>query len=391
MRAIEEHALEERGRGIKRRRVAGAQLAVDLDQRLFWLADRVAAQGVGDDVAHVVALGEEEFERGDAAFDDAVQPLGGELEVGLDDHFSGGGIDHVRGGDCGIELGSFNLNAANFAGAQRLEDAGRDLASGVGHFFTAYHDRVCRLRAEQVGRLGGVAGDGPVQLAVLHRDGVDGVEGLEDLFVGLQAECAQEDRAEELALAVDADVEGVLLVVFELDPRAAVGDDLAEEVGAVVGRLEEDAGRAVQLRNDHALGAVDDEGAVLGHQRNVAEEDFLLLDVADGLGAGLGVLVVDGEAHRHLERGGVGHAALFAFGLVVLQLQTDRVAALVAEVRGVLVVGAAFMAKHIAGMERVGDDHRAAAYAGGAEVMQSLEVTAFALPVADGEIHKVEL
>ena len=70
------------------------------------------------------------------------------------------------------------------------------------------------------------------------------------------------------------------------------------------------------------------------------------------LGAGLGVLVVDGEAHGDLERRGVGHAALFALRLVVLQLQADRVAALVAEVGRVLVVGAALVAEHIAGMER---------------------------------------
>ena len=78
-------------------------------------------------------------------------------------------------------------------------------------------------------------------------DGVDGVEGLQDLLVGAQAERAQEDGAQELALAVDADVERVLLVVLELHPAAAVRDDLAQEVGAVVGRLEEDAGRTVQL------------------------------------------------------------------------------------------------------------------------------------------------
>ena len=59
---IEEHAFEERGGGVERRRVAGTQLAVDLDERLFGLAHGVAAEGVGDDVAHVVALGEEDLE-----------------------------------------------------------------------------------------------------------------------------------------------------------------------------------------------------------------------------------------------------------------------------------------------------------------------------------------
>ncbi len=60
-----------------------------------------------------------------------------------------------------------------------------------------------------------------------------------------------------------------------------------------------------------ALGTVDDEGAVLRHERDVAEEDLLLLHVAEGLDAGLGVLVVDLQADGDLEWSGVGHAALF--------------------------------------------------------------------------------
>ncbi len=59
---IEEHAFEERSRGVERRWVAGTQLAVDLDERFLGLAHGVAAEGVGDDVAHVVALGEEDLE-----------------------------------------------------------------------------------------------------------------------------------------------------------------------------------------------------------------------------------------------------------------------------------------------------------------------------------------
>ncbi len=47
--------------------------------------------------------------------------------------------------------------------------------------------------------------------------------------------------------------------------------------------VEEHARRAVQLRDDDALGTVDDEGAVLGHQRDFAQIDLLLLHVLDGL------------------------------------------------------------------------------------------------------------
>ena len=231
----------------------------------------------------------------------------------------------------------------------------------------------------------------PVQLAVTHVDRVDRVEGLEDLLVRAQAERAQEDRAQELALAIDADVQDVLLVVLELDPRAAVRNDLAQEVGAVVRRLKEDAGRTVQLRHDDALGAVHDERAVGRHQRDVAEEDFLLLHVAQGLHARLRVLVVDLQPDRDLQRSGVGHAALFALCLVVLQLQTHRVTALGAEVRRVLVVGSAEMAEHVARVEGVGDDHVAAVDAGRAQVVQPLQVAALALPVADGVIDELEL
>ena len=76
----------------------------------------------------------------------------------------------------------------------------------------------------------------------------------------------------------------------------------------------------MQLADDDALGAVDDEGTVLGHQRDFAEVDLLLLHVADRLRAGLLVLVPDDQADDDLDRRGVGHAALVALVDVVLRL-----------------------------------------------------------------------
>ncbi len=223
---IEEHAFEERGRGVERRWVAGTELAVDLDQRLFGLAHGVAPEGVGDDVAHVVALGEEDLEAGDAGLDDLVQLVGGELLVGLVEQLAGGEIDDVGGGHGAIELAGLNLHLLDFVAAQALERVRRDLARGGGELFTLDGDGGRGSGALQVGELA-LGSDLPVQLAVLHVDGVDRVEGLENLLVGAQAKGAEEDGSEELALAVDADVEGVLLVVLELYPAAAVGDDLA--------------------------------------------------------------------------------------------------------------------------------------------------------------------
>src|SRR5439155_15615083 len=58
------------------------------------------------------------------------------------------------------------------------------------------------------------------------------------------------------------------------------------------------------LRHDHPLGAVDDEGAPLGHHREVPHEDRLLADLAR--------LLVD-EADSHRERSLVGQVLLTAF------------------------------------------------------------------------------
>ena len=97
------------------------------------------------------------------------------------------------------------------------------------------------------------------------------------------------------------------LVDLELQPRTARRDDLGGVdvlVGGLVGRaLEVDAGRADELRHDDTLGAVDDEGALVGHEREVAHEDRLGLDLA-----GLVVHELGGDEQRR----GVGEVLVRA-------------------------------------------------------------------------------
>ena len=151
------------------------------------------------------------------------------------------------------------------------------------------------------------------------------VEVVEQLF-GRVAERAQQHRRVQLAAAIDADVEDVLVVELEVEPRAAVRDhagaveQLARRVRLALVVVEEHAGRAVQLRDDDALGAVDDERARVGHQRDLAEVDLLLLHVADRLDAGLLVDVPHDEADDDLDRRGERHAAGAALVDVVLGL-----------------------------------------------------------------------
>jgi hypothetical protein len=97
--------------------------------------------------------------------------------------------------------------------------------------------------------------------------------------------------------------------------------------------VEEHARRTMQLGDDDALGAVDDEGAVLGHERDLAHVDLLLLHVLDGLGRGLAV--IDDQAHGDTQRGAIGQATVAALALV-----ERRLAQLVSDVfqRGVAAV-----------------------------------------------------
>jgi hypothetical protein len=233
--------------------------------------------------------------------------------------------------------------------------------------------------------------DGPEELVVADTDAGYAIERAQNLLVGLVAQGAQKHRTVEFSLSVDTNVQDVLVIVFEFDPASPVRDNLAQVVTLRRHALEENAGRAVELGDNHAFGAVDDERAVVRHERNLAEEDFLLLDVADALGAGLRILGVDGQPDRDFQRSGVGHPALLALLLVVFQLQAHGVAALVAKCDDVPVEGAAMLAQHVSGVERVRADGCAALAAGGPQVVETFEIAALAFPVADGIIHELQL
>ena len=148
------------------------------------------------------------------------------------------------------------------------------------------------------------------------------VEGVEDLL-GIHAEREQQRRHRNFPAPVDARIDDVLGVELDVQPRAAIRNDARGEqqlpgrMGLALVVIEEHARRAVHLGNDHALGAVDDEGAVVGHERDIAHVDILLLDVLDRLGPRLLVDIEHDEAQGHLERRGIGHAALAALVDVV--------------------------------------------------------------------------
>ena len=185
----------------------------------------------------------------------------------------------------------------------------------------------CRLDRRRLARAGSLVdldqrlvlrrGDVLLLLPLTLEEVELGDEALEEagsvLFV--VAAGAQQREDAHAALAGDAgaggDVLAGLVLDVELQPLAAVRVDraldelvLAEVAEAeALARLEDDAGAAHELRHDDALGAVDDERALLGHHREVAHEDGLLFDLAR---------VAVHEPGAHEDRRAVGHVLLLA-------------------------------------------------------------------------------
>jgi len=94
----------------------------------------------------------------------------------------------------------------------------------------------------------------------------------------------QQRRHRQLALAIDFYRKQMLIAGLELQPRAAIGNELARKKSparrGILIRRKVDAGRTHQLAHDYAFGAIDDERSFTGHQREITHEDFLLDDFA---------------------------------------------------------------------------------------------------------------
>ncbi len=140
---VEEHAVEERGRGVERRRIARTQLAVDLDQRFLRRLHRIAAQRGADDRAHIVALREEDVHFGDARFHHLRQLVGRQLGVGFQQHFAGVGVDHIGGNERAFQIAEVNFDLGNLVLLDFLHHRSRDLAAGVGDLFAALGRDAC--------------------------------------------------------------------------------------------------------------------------------------------------------------------------------------------------------------------------------------------------------
>ena len=318
---IEEQRLEHVLRGVERRRLARTHDTIDVEQRVLARDVLVDVERIADVGADIDVVDVEQRQLLVAGLVQRLQILLGDLLARFRVDLAGLRVDEV--------FRDVMTDQLLVGHAQRLEAllgelarlAHGELLAGLQHDLAGVGvdqivDRL--VAAEAVG----IERHAPAVLLPL----VDhlAIEGVEDLL-GVHAERVEQRRHRDLPAPVDARIDDVLGVELDVEPGAAIGNDaggeqeLARGMGLALVVIEEHAGRAVHLRNDHALGAVDDEGAVVGHERDVAHVDILLLDVLDRLGAGLLVDIEHDEAQRHLERRGIGHAALAALVDVVFR------------------------------------------------------------------------
>ncbi len=323
---VEEQRLEHRFGGFDGRRLARTHDAVDVEQRVLADGVLVHAQGVAHvgadrdvvDVQHVdgaEALVGQGLDRGDV-----------QLVAGFGVDFAVLEVDGVAGQVAAGQGFRSQQQGLQTVVSQLLGLAGGDLGAGRSHFFAAVGVDQGEFRLHAAPALGLVRGGpafGAGGGALLERDDV--VERRQDLFA-VHAQGIEEGRGGQLAATVDADIDHVLGVELEVQPRAAIRDhaggeqQLARGVGLALVVVEEHAGRTVHLRDDDPLGAVDDEGALVGHERDIAHVDVLLLDVLDGPGAGFFFGFEHDQAQLDLQRRREGHVALDAFLNVVLGL-----------------------------------------------------------------------
>ena len=185
-------------------------------------------------------------------------------------------------------------------------------------------------------------------------------KALQNLGVALQSQRAQENGAVEFAFAVNTNVQQILVVVLEFDPASTVRNDFAEEITLGRNPLKNTPGercncdtmtRSVPLMMKVPLSVIS------GISPKKTSCSLISRTVLTPVSA---LLIVNRQPDGHLEGRSVGHAALFAFGHVVFQLQTHRVAAAVAESDDILIERSAAVAEHVADMERIGLDGGAA-------------------------------
>ncbi|OIQ79544.1 hypothetical protein GALL_387200 [mine drainage metagenome] len=308
----EEQAVEQGLHRVGCRRLAWTHHAVDGDACGILVSDFVDAQRLRNVIAMIEVVRIQRVDLGDIGLAQLFQQGLGDLVVGIGHDFAAFLVD-----DIDVD----GATQQEFFRHGNLADAGLFHVADVldGDALVLADDDVAFLVDDvELGHFAAQTFRHQLELHALLADveSVHIVEVRQYLLRGI-AQRLEQDRHRHLAATVDAEIQVILGIEFVIQPGAAVGNDprrkqeLAGRMGLAPVMLEEHARAAVQLGDDDALGAVDDERAVLGHQGQLAHVDLLLLDLLDGR---LGSFAVhDGQAHLDAQRRGKSQAALLTF------------------------------------------------------------------------------
>ena len=262
---VEEQRLEHGFSRIHRRRLARTHDAVDVEQRVLTVLVLVDGERVADVGADVDVVDVENRNLVEAGGQNDRQGLLVDLVAGFEIDLTGREVDDVLGEIVAVQIVVGRLQSLEALFGELLEQARGQLLAALDHDFAGVGvDHVGDgLLALQRVRMEGNAPAFAVALVERLR-----VEGRQDLFA-VHAERHQQRRHRDLAATVDAGVHDVLGVELDVEPGAAIGDDaggkqqLAGRMALALVVVEEHARRTVHLRDDDALGAVDDEGTVV--------------------------------------------------------------------------------------------------------------------------------
>ena len=133
----------------------------------------------------------------------------------------------------------------------------------------------------------------------------------------------QENRYRHFSPSVDPHIKQILGVEFQVQPGSPDGDDARGIDQLSAGKrfpfvmVKKDPGGPVQLADNDPFRAVDGKGPVFRHQGDLAEIDFLFLDVPDLLLIGTRIAVEYNQTDDNLQGRRIGHPLLHAFLEVV--------------------------------------------------------------------------
>src|SRR5262245_3694309 len=222
---IEEDAVEQRRGGFRRRRLARTHHPVNVKQRLLGVRVLVNGERVADERADIDMIDVEDRDFLEVDLLQRGEQLGVEFLARLAIDLARLHVDDVLGEVAAMEILVADEKLFQALIGELLGEPRGDLAAGFDRDLAGLGvDQVARrLDAAQA-----IATErhAPAFLGCLQRDAV--VERGENFLV-LESERIEQRRHRQLAAPVYADIDDVFRVEFEIEPRAAIGNDARRE------------------------------------------------------------------------------------------------------------------------------------------------------------------